>query len=167
MTQIGFAGNLRYVALPAAVVCVLAGAGWVDAERWLRRRAGVAAAVAGAVAVTAFWLVAAAEDWRSLEWSWGQVTKEATLYDDLPNAIAAAGGADAIKRCGSVYTGPFDTLNAAWELRLHADQVRNFPFGPGTILAGRTTWLAHDPRYAQVAETAQWNVERACGRGYP
>src|SRR3954465_14712848 len=28
MTQAGFAGNLRYVALPAALVCVLAGAGW-------------------------------------------------------------------------------------------------------------------------------------------
>ena len=29
MTEAGFAGNLRYVALPAAFVCVLAGAGWV------------------------------------------------------------------------------------------------------------------------------------------
>ena len=29
MTQAGFAGNLRYIALPAAFVCVLAGAGWV------------------------------------------------------------------------------------------------------------------------------------------
>src|SRR4029077_3969010 len=28
MTQAGFAGNLRYIALPAAVVCVLAGVGW-------------------------------------------------------------------------------------------------------------------------------------------
>ena len=31
MTQAGFAGNLRYVALPAALVCVLAGVGWVGA----------------------------------------------------------------------------------------------------------------------------------------
>ena len=42
MTQAGFAGNLRYVALPAALVCVLAGAGWVwlvqGAGRALRRR---------------------------------------------------------------------------------------------------------------------------------
>ena len=35
MTQAGFAGNLRYVALPAALVCVLAGAGWV----WLVKAA--------------------------------------------------------------------------------------------------------------------------------
>ena len=46
MTEAGFAGNLRYVALPAALVCVLAGAGWVDvvlaAKRAVRprRRAG-------------------------------------------------------------------------------------------------------------------------------
>jgi hypothetical protein len=167
MTQIGFAGNLRYVALPAAVVCVLAGVGWVDAERWIRTRAGLPAALVAGLAVVAFWFVAAAADWRSLTVSWDRVVDEAQLYDDLPNAIAAAGGADAIKRCGAVYTGPFDTLNVAWELNLHADQVQNVPFGPGTIVAGRTTWLAHDPRYAQVAETARWNVERACGRGYP
>ena len=36
MTQAGFAGNLRYIALPAAFVCVLAGAGWV----WLVRGHG-------------------------------------------------------------------------------------------------------------------------------
>ena len=58
MTQAGFAGNLRYVALPAALVCVLAGAGWADVDRapprarWgrlaraLRSRVGVALALA-------------------------------------------------------------------------------------------------------------------------
>ena len=35
MTEAGFAGNLRYVALPAAMVCVLAGAGWVGLVRLL------------------------------------------------------------------------------------------------------------------------------------
>ena len=30
MTEGGFAGNLRYVALPAAIVCILAGVGWSD-----------------------------------------------------------------------------------------------------------------------------------------
>ena len=40
MTQAGFAGNLRYVALPAALVCVLAGAGWV----WLVESTNAASA---------------------------------------------------------------------------------------------------------------------------
>jgi hypothetical protein len=33
MTEGGFAGNLRYVALPAALLCVLAGVGWVELLR--------------------------------------------------------------------------------------------------------------------------------------
>ena len=33
MAQPGFSGNLRYIALPAALVCVLAGAGWVGLVR--------------------------------------------------------------------------------------------------------------------------------------
>ena len=54
MTEAGFAGNLRYVALPAAMVCVLAGAGWVGLFELLRRRAGLAAAgVLAAVALAA------------------------------------------------------------------------------------------------------------------
>src|SRR3954467_8542343 len=53
MTQAGFAGNLRYVALPAALVAVLAGAGWVDLVRSTARRFGTVAAVALALVVAA------------------------------------------------------------------------------------------------------------------
>ena len=49
MTEGGFAGNLRYVALPAAMVCILAGAGWVGLYRLVRRRWSGAAAAALAV----------------------------------------------------------------------------------------------------------------------
>src|SRR3954469_19999250 len=51
MTQAGFAGTLRYVALPAALVCVLAGVGWADVVRAAWRRAGRAAAAALAAVV--------------------------------------------------------------------------------------------------------------------
>ena len=44
MTQAGFAGNLRYVALPAALIAVLAGAGWVELVRSTNRRLGPIAA---------------------------------------------------------------------------------------------------------------------------
>ena len=46
MTEAGFAGNLRYVALPAAMVCVLAGAGWVGLFERARPRARPRAAAA-------------------------------------------------------------------------------------------------------------------------
>ena len=46
MTQGGFAGNLRYVALPAAMVCILAGAGWVGLARLVKDRWGPRAGAA-------------------------------------------------------------------------------------------------------------------------
>jgi hypothetical protein len=167
MTQFGFAGNLRYVALPASVVCVLAGVGWTDAIRWVRRRAGARTAVAAGIAATVLWVPFVAADWRSLDASWARVHEEAELYEDLPNVIAKAGGAAQVTRCGRVFTGPFDVLNVAWELGLHADEVGAIPYGPGTLVAQRKSWLGHDPRYAPVAGTRLWIVERACRRGYP
>ena len=76
-----------------------------------------------------------------------------------------ADGAAAIRRCGSVYTGPFHTPAVAWNLRLHLDEVQVFPFPPGTLIAGRRSWLALDPRFDPVARSAQWRVLRRCVRG--
>src|SRR6201991_3072267 len=53
MTQAGFAGNLRYIALPAALVCVLAGAGWVWLVRTTNARFGTIAAAALTVVIAA------------------------------------------------------------------------------------------------------------------
>jgi hypothetical protein len=165
MTQAGFAGNLRYVALPASIVCVLAGVGWVDMVRSVRRRSGTGAAALAALVVLAVWAPWAHADWRSVQTTWDQVQRDATGDADLPNAIAAAGGAAAINRCGPVYTGPFHTPAVAWALQRHLDEVQIFAFPPGTLLAGRRSWLAHDPRFHPVARSAEWRVLRRCGRG--
>src|SRR3954452_9066903 len=53
MTEAGFAGNLRYVALPAALVCVLAGAGWVWLVRSAHARSGRIAASALTLVIVA------------------------------------------------------------------------------------------------------------------
>jgi hypothetical protein len=165
MTQVGFAGNLRYVALPASVVCVLAGVGWVDAVRWVAQRWRPAVAVAAAVIVAAAWAPWVRSDWDSLQVSWEQVRRDSVSDADLPDAIAEAGGAAKLRSCGSVFTGPFHTPAVAWALDLHLDQVHIFPFPPGTVIAGRRSWLAHDPRFDPVARSAQWRVLRRCERG--
>jgi hypothetical protein len=165
MTQAGFAGNLRYVALPASVVCVLAGVGWLDTIRWAGRRWHTAGAVLVAFAVVAVWAPWASDDWHAVGTTWDQVRRDSIADRDLPNAIAAAGGAAAIRRCRPVYTGPFHTPAVAWNLRLHLDEVQIFPFPPGTLIAGRRSWLAHDPRFNPVARSAQWRVLRRCARG--
>jgi hypothetical protein len=165
MTQAGFAGNLRYVALPASAVCVLAGVGWVEAFGWVWRHVYPAVAVVLAAAVVVISVPALQRQWDGVRATWDQVRRDSVGDRDLPNAIAAAGGAAAILRCGPVFTGPFHTPAVAWQLGLHLDELQIFAFPPGTVIAGRRSWLAHDPRFHPVAGSAQWRVLRRCERG--
>ncbi len=93
MTQAGFAGNLRYVALPAALVCVLAGVGWVDLIR-------AAAARFGRTGRRSRWPPCSSRSRRpfvvsdldSISDSVERIRSEADVYGTLPAAIAKAGG---------------------------------------------------------------------------
>jgi hypothetical protein len=165
MTQGGFAGNLRYVALPAAVVCVLAGAGWMDVLGWIGRHVHGVAALAAGVALVVWWAPWLDRQWTAVDASLTQIRRDADGDRDLMRAIAAAGGAAAVAGCGPVYTGPFHMPAVAWALRLHLDEVRNFAAPPGTVIAGRRSWLALDPRFRTVARTAEWRVLRRCAPG--
>ncbi len=93
MTQAGFAGNLRYVALPAALVCVLAGAGWVGLVRDAGRRFGRAGAVALAAALAAAAAPFVLADVDKLRFDLDVVRAESELYDRLPPIVADSGGA--------------------------------------------------------------------------
>ena len=48
---------------------------------------------------------------------------EASLWGNLPEAIEKAGGRDRLLRCGSVYSGPFQTQMVAYELGIHGIDV--------------------------------------------
>ena len=165
MTEGGFAGNLRYVALPAVLVCVLAGAGWVAVVRGAGRRWGTA----GAAAVSALLLAAAAPfviaDVDKLVYDGEKVEYEANFYGpNLEAAIAKGGGEAGIKSCGKVFTGPFQVPSVAWWLHMHIDELEIFPFGPGTSLAMGGTPLSVDPRYPEYTKTVHWIVGSSCGR---
>ncbi|NUT56869.1 MAG: hypothetical protein HOQ03_12925 [Thermoleophilia bacterium] len=162
MTEAGFAGNLRYVALPAAMVCILAGVGWVGLFRTVRRRAPVAAA-AGAVVVL---LAAAPFAWTqadALRSDLERIDYESQVYGaDLVEVIERAGGEDAVKACGQVFTAPFQTQAVAWYLHLHETEVSIFPFPPGTMIAPYWTAEASDPRFPPVTKTKRWMVGSTC-----
>ncbi len=167
MTQAGFAGNLRYVALPAALVCVLAGAGWVDlvrtaAARYGRPRGAALAAVLAAAAVP---FVAADVD--KLSYDLDVVRAESELYDRLPAIVEKAGGAEALLRCGPVYAPPFEVQAVAWAMHLHSNQVGIFASPPGTVLAGHFSALGHDPRFPEINKNRRWFVGRNCRGGTP
>lgn len=162
MTEAGFAGNLRYVALPAALVCVLAGVGWV----WLveaiarRRNTGVAAAVAALLMLAAAPAVAASvSDFGD---SMELLAEEADVYEDLDRAIARAGGPTAIGRCGRVITGPYEVQVLAWKLHRHGADVDIDARAPGTVFALRDSGLARAEGFTPVAATEHWIVRRSC-----
>ena len=166
MTQAGFAGNLRYVALPAALICVLAGAGWVDLVRGARRRWGVLAAVAAAAVAIALSVPYLSDASSALHEDRDLLVKEADFYGpNLRAVIAKAGGEEQIKSCGRVFSGPFQVPSVAWYLHLHANEVGIFPFGPGTTLAQGGSRLSVDPRYPEITKTSRWIVGSSCGRG--
>jgi hypothetical protein len=166
MTQGGFAGNLRYVALPGAMVCVLAGAGWVALVRGARARFGARWAAVLAVAIAAASLPFVLADVSALRRDTRLVRSEASFYgDSLKVAIARAGGPERVKACGAVITGPFQVQAMAWYLGMHGRDVKIFPFPPGTAFAPRFSALSYDPRFTTVAETKKWIVKTSCTAG--
>jgi 4-amino-4-deoxy-L-arabinose transferase-like glycosyltransferase len=162
MTQAGFAGNLRYVALPAALVCVLAGAGWVELVRDAGARFGRARGAAVAVLLAAAAAPFVVADVDKLRFDLDVVRAESELYDRLPPIVAKAGGAAALLRCGPVYAPPFEVQAVAWAMHVHSSQVGIFANPPGTVLAGHFSALGHDPRFPEINKNRRWIVGRNC-----
>ena len=164
LAEIGFTGNLRYVALPASIVCVLAGVGWAQAFALVRHRIGtVAAAIATVVVLAAAAPFALADVHRTGD-QFQSARDEADVAADLPAAIAKAGGAAAIKRCGRVKTGPFETQLVAWYLHEHQVRIGLVPIPPATVVAVRGSGRpAGAAGFRTVAVTRRWVVQTSCG----
>jgi hypothetical protein len=145
MTNDGFSGNSRYLIMPAAIVCVLAGTGL----GWLIR-AFPARWVATSIAVAALSILAAvafaAPSVDRLDAVRSSVYYQARLTDGLPGAIARAGGPDRLKACGTIYTGAFQVPSIAWYLGEHTTYVQSASMPgdvpaktPGVVLRSKTT----------------------------
>ena len=154
MTQAGFAGNLRYVALPAALVCVLAGAGWVWLVRTTHARFGAVAATVLAVVIAGGCAPFVIQDVEELDMAAQRIRAEADLYGTVPDAIKAGGGEAKLKSCGSVYTGAFQTQAVAWYMHLHEMDSEIFAFPPGSTIAPSFSALSRDPRFPRSPRPA-------------
>ena len=162
MTEAGFAGNLRYVALPAAFVCVLAGVGWVELVRAAAARFGRAAAAGLAAALALAAAPFVLSDLDELRVAAQKTRSEAHFYDTLPDVIERAGGRAAVKRCGHVFTGPYQVPSVAWHLQTHTGRIGIDAEPPGIVIAARHSELSRDARFERLTETAKWIVRRAC-----
>jgi hypothetical protein len=173
MTSDGFSGNTRYLILPAAIACVLAGAavGWVLralAPRLPGRHAVLVAAAAAVVCFAAPW-----ED--ALDRAFRSVAYQARLTDGLSEAVRQAGGAGRLRACGTPSTGPFQVPAVAWRLRLHGSQVTLEPRVPGVALraanreGGRPAppldGLGGEAAVRTFAIAAGWRIVGRCGEG--
>jgi hypothetical protein len=164
MTEARFAGNLRYVVLPAALVCVLSGVGWV----WLARaaagwggRAGAGAVVVGGGVLA---LVTVDDDLRALGRNAETLSDEAAIDASLPDAIDAAGGRAAVVACRPVITGAFQTQVLVWHLELQQTDVEvdSRPTPPGTVVALEFTAMSRDPDFSPVARSEHWIISSSC-----
>lgn len=151
----GFTGSLRYIALPAALVCVLSGIGWAFVVRRVRPRWVVAVLVVAAVPGLVSPVDRVGKD---LDHAW----KTDQRLRDLPGFIARAGGREAVLACGNVYTGLFSTQVIAYRLHLRQDEVGIRPEPPGTILDQTGSRLEGTPGFMRKLRERHWTLQSTC-----
>jgi hypothetical protein len=179
MTQAGFSGNLRYVLLPVAVVCVLGGVGWGRlastagalsrarlGERRGPRIAGLAVLALGALCAAPFLPRLAEAAPREL----AKLRYEAELYDSLEVAVERAGAPASVLACGPPVTGPYQVPGLAWRLRTHGIVIGLDAREAGTVFRAapvrgarrEPTLPSGTPRLRTVARAGPWEVHAAC-----
>jgi hypothetical protein len=173
MTSDGFSGNVRYLVMPAALVCLAAGVGVGWAIRAL-----LGARVAGFVplglvlgALLAFVFVWPARD--GLRADHDSVVYQARLADRVSGLVARAGGAERLRACGDVYTGPFQVPLVAWTLHLHTTQVESTPpIRPAVVFRAKSTpperpapsvkTLGDPSDFRTLATAPAWRIVAVC-----
>jgi hypothetical protein len=173
MAEAGFTGTRRYLAAPAAAICVVSGVGlaWLlSAVRAGRTRVAVACAIAALSAVPAF--VRAREEGRTLS----VARSQADQLDELRDAVAKVGGRGAVRAVGQPAVNPWLQTALAWELHSKLDDVqatwassRRHPHWAPPALVFRAPARLAGPRPAlpravttrALARSGRWRVLRA------
>jgi hypothetical protein len=164
MTERGYSGNERYLIQPAAFLIVAAGCALALALRGAGEspRRVVLGAVAAVVVVTAV---------AQLPMQVRRVVYEGNLVHELPRAIDAAGGRERLRACGGISTLNLMVPQVAWQLRMHAVDVRDAKYRR-TPVVFRVRLLEGDilrpsvgrvPALPVLARTEHWQIEaRSC-----
>jgi len=169
MSEAGFSGEARYL-LPGAALLTIVGAAApftlasaLPAPPGRAARGALAAGVALTLALTA---IGRSDELRA---GFERVAYGAALAADLDRAVARAGGARSLVRCGPPYVGPYRGPMLAWALGLHKARIGFEPSRPGVAFRSR---LGPDSTIAPAApaggsrpsaRTALWRIEGVCG----
>jgi hypothetical protein len=162
LAVVGFTGNIRYVTLPAAIVCVLGGIGWAQAGGLVRARLGAVAAAALTVAVLAGAAPAIVSTASAFGDELNRVRADDRLSRQLPVIIDRAGGRAAVLGCGRVVTGPFETQMVAWYLRVRQSRIHLQAAPPATVLARAGVRQARDSPLPVRLRSGLWVLRSSC-----
>jgi hypothetical protein len=171
MTVRGFSGNSRYLIVPGALIVVVGAAGAIWSLRALVSRWRMLPAAVAAAAALATGGLFVAPDLHLLDGTFEGIAYQAALYHDLGALIDEAGGAERLKACGDVYTGPFLVPQVAWRLGLHGEQVKLEPVPHGVVFHVRTvevSGISPPMRAARpnlLAREGHWALTADCGAG--
>jgi hypothetical protein len=161
MAQLGFSGEPRY-ALPGAALIALSGAVGATSVVSIPHR-GIEATLVVLVVLAAAPRVAELGDVRA-----GQA-HQWRLAGDLADAVAAAGGAEAVLACGRPYVGPLRGPLMAYRMGVakHRVEPDEPPRPPGVVFRSPlhpSAAPAPDApeRFAEVARAGTWQVLAAC-----
>jgi hypothetical protein len=132
-------GAPRYLLPGSALACVVGGVFVADAVRAIvrslpDRRVAVTAAVIGCLGLGALLGGRFAHTAHLLNAGEQQAHRLSQSSHDVADAIAKAGGRDAIVRCSPISTQAFQVPIVAWQLRVPVGQVSDHPIVPGTVL---------------------------------
>lgn len=199
-TQAGFSGNNRYLVIGTAPVAIASGIGWGWIARLiavaLHRLAEIASGLRRFAAprftlpvgtIVAIALFLAVPPWIgqniiSIPRTHHALVYQADLRSDLTAAVAKAGGADALLKCGPVMTEGFQVPMVAWTLGVRTLRVEAEPSNlspppwPAVILQTRAqsnstllptpqqiiVWEHAGARYKLVAHVRTFRVFSTC-----
>jgi hypothetical protein len=176
MTSDGFSGNIRYLVMPAAIVCLAAGVGvgWLARAVLGSRVAGTSAAALALSAVVGVGFAAPAA--HRVPTDMQAVTYQARLNDRVAGLVARAGGPERLKACGDIYTGPFQVPVVAWNMHMHTSLVSSLvPVRPAVLFRVRSNpssrvgpslrTLGDPTDQRTVAVAPGWRVVTVCQGG--
>jgi hypothetical protein len=162
MAELGFSGEPRY-ALPGAALVAVGGAVGLAGAAAGRRRGAIAVVALALVGVAALARLDYVVDLRERQQhAWH-------LAIDLDDAIAAAGGRDAVLGCGQPYVGRLRGPLMAYRLDVPKREVEpDFPPRPPGVVfrsrlePGAPLLPAAGPGFERVARTGLWETWRNC-----
>jgi hypothetical protein len=159
LAELGFTGNIRYAALPAALVAVLGGLGLPGLIAFARQRLTGAARIV----VTAAAAIAVAVSLGIVGYGFVRLVREERIYGPrLDAAVAAAGGTAAIRACREISATPFERQALAYRLHIPIADVTTTHHGPGIALIRDHRELPGVAALPVVAQLPSWTIRRAC-----